>query len=84
MSIIAQELIGTSVEVIDAANREIIGLKGKVVDETKHTFTVMTQKGERRIMKKGNVFVFTVSGRKIRIDGEKLEARPEERIRKAK
>ena len=46
-----KELIGLSIEVISSKNRTLVGLKGKVIDETKNMFTIETQKGIKKIMK---------------------------------
>jgi RNase P/RNase MRP subunit p29 len=52
-------------------------LKGKVIDETKHTLTIQTQKGEKKVIKNNHSFI--INGAKI--PGEKLLGRIEERIK---
>ncbi len=68
------ELIGLEVEV---------GLmKGKVADETKNMIIIKTEKGVKKLEKKSHSFVFTLpDGKKVRVSGSLLIARPEERIR---
>ena len=51
-NILKHELIGLDVEVVDANNKSQIGLKGKVVDETRNTLIIKSQKGEKKILKK--------------------------------
>lgn len=43
--------IGSNIEIKESKNKSLIGLKGKVIDETKNMFTVETQKGIKKIMK---------------------------------
>ena len=44
------ELIGSFVEVVGSKNRSLIGLAGKVIDETKYTLVIENEK-RKRIMK---------------------------------
>lgn len=77
------ELIGLETKVIESKNMSQIGIKGKVIDETQKMIKIETGKEEKKIAKKGSVFVFTLSeGKKVEIKGDKIKARPEERIRK--
>jgi len=77
-TLLKHELIGLDAEVVESTNKSLIGIKGKVMMETKNTLTI----GSKMVPKKGSVFVFAVKGSRIKVDGEKLIARPEERIRK--
>lgn len=43
--------IGSNIEIKESKNKTLIGLKGKVIDETKNIFTIETQKGIKKIMK---------------------------------
>jgi len=46
-------LIGLSVEIESSKNKTLIGLKGKVIDESKNTFTIQTKQNEtKRVIKK--------------------------------
>ena len=81
-NILKHELIGLDVEVVDANNKSQIGLKGKVVDETRNTLIIKSQKGEKKILKKDLKIQISVSGEKIIITGKKLVGRPEDRIKK--
>jgi len=80
--ILKYELIGTEVEVIDAKNRYNIGIKGKVIDETKNTLVIETAKGRKRIIKQNAVFLFNFKTKKVKIDGKLLVGRPEERLKR--
>ena len=81
-NIVKHELIGFSVEIVDSKNRSNIGIKGKIVDETRNSLVIRTNKGEKTVIKDQCIFVFRLPEGKIRVDGELLVARPEDRIRK--
>ena len=82
-NIVNHELIGLKVEVVDAKNRTQIGTRGRVVDETMKILKIETERGEKTVEKKNAVFAFTIpSGRRVRVDGAVIAARPEDRIKK--
>ena len=76
------ELIGIEAEVVDARNEANIGIKGTVVDETKNTLVIETEKGKKRVIKQNAVFEFKFGKQRIRIDGKLLIGRPEERLKR--
>ena len=78
---IRTELIGLDVEVLSAPYSDI---SGKVVDETKNTFTIESAGTERMVPKPGNVFRFAYEGRNIDIIGSEILHRPEDRIKKVR
>ncbi|MGM5485272.1 MAG: ribonuclease P protein subunit [Nanobdellota archaeon] len=73
--VLRDEIIGEEIEITDADNCSLKGKKGKVVDETKHTFTL--DSGER-ILK--NQVVFKM--RDITVKGNKMCFRPHERVKR--
>ncbi len=76
------ELIGLEVEVAEASNRSLVGIKGTVVDETKNTLLVRTGRGDKRIPKRHTKFIFTLPDkRKVKVDGNILAVRPEDRLK---
>ncbi len=75
------ELIGLDVEVLSAPYS---GIAGKVVDETKNTFTIESAGTERMVPKPGNEFRFTHEDRKFTIKGSEIAHRPEDRIKKVR
>ncbi len=74
-------LIGFNLEVVQSCSKELVGIKGKVVDETKNTLRIETGKKESVVLKKPNIFLVSVGKKKIRIDGEKIMFRPEEKAK---
>ncbi len=76
------ELIGLDVSIPKSADKNFEGLKGRLVDETKKTFTVLTEEGTKMVPKKTNEFVFELENTKVKVDGRLLVGRPEERVGK--
>jgi len=82
-NILIHELIGLKVKVINSLSIPYIGLSGTVVDETKNTFVISTKKGEKRIPKKGCVFLFSLPDKsKVKVVGEHIAFRPYDRPKK--
>lgn len=79
-SFIREEFIGLEIEITDSENKTNVGIKGKVVDETKNTFTI---KGKKtwKVIKAQNTFVFKIKNNKITINGKLINEIPEERIK---
>ena len=81
-NLIRHEIIGLHVEVANSSNIHQKGTKGMVVDETKNTLTIETDKGLKKIQKKGSEFIFKIpNGKIVKVDGKRIVARPEERIK---
>jgi ribonuclease P protein subunit POP4 len=80
--IVRHELIGLQVRVAKCANRQLEGLEGKVIDESRNMLVIETVNGEKSFPKELCTFSFLVSGKRVRVDGKLLVARPEDRIKK--
>jgi RNase P/RNase MRP subunit p29 len=78
---IRDEFIGEQVEILSSNNRQLIGLTGKIIDETRDSFKVLVNKRNfkefKMIFKKGNVF--KIGG--MTIQGIKIAKKPEDRIK---
>lgn len=82
-NLVRHELIGLEVKVVNSSNPSQIGIKGRVVDETRQMLVIQTKNGEKRIEKKSCLFVFRLpDGKKLQVDGKILVGRPEDRIKK--
>ncbi len=46
------ELIGLNIEVIKSNNKANIGIKGKIIDETKNMIIIKNEKGIKKLIKK--------------------------------
>ncbi|MEM2419542.1 MAG: ribonuclease P protein component 1 [Candidatus Bathyarchaeia archaeon] len=81
--IIRYEFIGTEAKVAKSTNPSCVGIRGKVVDETKNTFTILHNGERKMIIKDTSVFHFKFSdGTVVEIDGKLLVGRPEDRLKK--
>jgi len=43
-------IIGSKIRIMESGNKTLEGLKGKVVDQTKNTITLDTEKGIKKII----------------------------------
>ncbi len=82
LEVIARDWIGLEVEVIDSPNKCEVGLRGEVVDETQNTLRIRTEKGLKVVAKKGRTFRVWYMGKVMRISGNLIAFRPEERIKR--
>lgn len=80
-NLVRHEFIGLKVSVAESTNKDNVGISGVVVDETKCMLTVKTKKGLKKFAKKTSKFMFRVGGKKIKVDGRKIEKTPENRIK---
>lgn len=72
-------LIGRTIKVVDSPNSALLGLKGKVVDETKSSLRI-TFNGKTRLLLKGSIS-FRIIGSNFIINGREIMRRPEERVK---
>ena len=77
----SHELIGLNIEVKNSFDRNKIGLKGRIVDESKNTFTIETARGNKVVPKSEAVFEFEIGDEKAVIEGKRLVYRPEDRVK---
>ncbi|MEM2121559.1 MAG: ribonuclease P protein subunit [Candidatus Woesearchaeota archaeon] len=78
-NILSEEHIGREI-IIESKNKSLDGLRGKIIDETKNTYLIKTEKGNKRIIKSQVKIIFLKE--RVRVDGKKLLKRPEERVNK--
>jgi ribonuclease P protein subunit POP4 len=79
------ELIGLRVKVVASTDPTLVGLEGTVVDESLRTFILRRPDGrETRIGKPGTVFEFATPRGTVRLEGEAIEFRPEDRTKKVR
>lgn len=83
-NLLLSTFIGLAVEISNSSQHGLVGLKGKVVDETKNLIVIEKQDGnEVKIPKVSSVFTFTLDdGSKMAVLGMKIAFRPEERPKK--
>ncbi len=79
--IIKHELIGLNIEIINSKNKSNIGIKGKIIDETKHTLKIKKGDKIKTVFKKNIILKTKVNNHSIKIDGYKLVKRSYERVK---
>ncbi len=82
-SIVQHEFIGLETNVIKSSNPHVVGITGRVVDETRNTLTIL-HNGERKVVIKDTaVFDFVMpDGTVVELDGKVIMGRSEDRIKK--
>jgi ribonuclease P protein subunit POP4 len=73
------EFIGEKLEVIESKNKDLVGVKGKVINETRNMFEL---DNGNKLIKDQSVFDISIDKKVFRIDGKLLVGRPEDRIKK--
>ncbi len=82
-NIVIHELIGLEVVVVNHSDPSLIGLRGRVVDETMKTLVLETESGEKVVPKEYGVFCFKLpDGRWTFVRGEEILFRPWERTKR--
>ncbi|MBK5113028.1 MAG: ribonuclease P protein component 1 [Candidatus Heimdallarchaeota archaeon] len=79
------ELIGLKLEIIQSTDKQMIGMNGLVVDETKNLLVIDSSKTDSyrvKIPKKDCIFRFSLpSGDQVDVDGSLLKLKPENRLK---
>ena len=74
------ELIGLETEVIESNNLQLVGLNGRVINETKSMLTINTKKGKKMIPKLTSNLKFFIKGESFLVNGSSIAKRPFERL----
>ena len=75
------EFIGKTIKVVDATNKNLIGIKGVIVDETKNLFELDNGK---KLVKEQITITMNIEHETITLEGKHIVGRPEERLKKVK
>ncbi|UCE28795.1 MAG: ribonuclease P protein subunit [Candidatus Bathyarchaeota archaeon] len=77
------EFIGLNVEVAGSLHPSYVGLRGRVLNETRNTLMIRHKDKKKMIAKKVSVFHFTMlDGTVVEIDGKIIIGRSENRSKK--
>ncbi len=79
-----REFIGLDVEVLESTCKEYLGIKGRIVDESRNTITVEQQGRTRMVPKDCCRFRFVDGAGAHIVSGEDIKFRPEDRIKKVR
>ncbi len=78
-NLIKHELIGLDVLVSSSTNKQLVGKKGSIIDETKNTFVL---KGDTKLQKNNSIFKFKLGEKYVMLNGADLVGQPEDRLKK--
>ena len=79
-NIINHEFIGLDTEIVESSNSQLIGLNGRIMDETKSMIRINTEKGIKSIAKSENNWKFSINNKDIIVKGSKIAKRPSDRL----
>jgi ribonuclease P protein subunit POP4 len=81
--ILQSELIGLRARVAKSLQADYLGIKGKVIDETRKTLVILHENKRKAVIKDVAVFHFTMpNGTIVEIDGKAIVGRPEDRVKR--
>lgn len=72
------QLIGQEIKIVGSENKQLIGISGTVIDETRNMIVVKSGNSKKQLIKKQIVFKTTSN---IIIDAKKMLGRSDERIK---
>jgi ribonuclease P protein subunit POP4 len=79
------ELIGLPVRIAQSSDPTLADVEGVVVDETLNTFLIEREDGRAiHVAKTNNVFEFLDEEGVVRIPGDRIRFRPEDRIKRVR
>ncbi len=76
------ELIGLRIRIVESSDPSLMGLSGRIVDETKNMIRLDVNGNEKSVPKKAVKLRF--DDYDVIIDGAKIAYRPEDRIKKVR
>ena len=82
-NIVQREFIGLEIAVVNSSNPALVGISGRVVNETRNTFTIKQDNKMKVIAKDTSIFDFILTDETIvEIEGKVIMGRPESRLKK--
>jgi ribonuclease P protein subunit POP4 len=79
-NITRHELIGLETTILESNNSQVVGLHGKIIDETKSMFTLETTTGIKHMSKVNSMWKFNLNGVTSIVDGKLIAKRSYERM----
>ncbi|MEM2941968.1 MAG: ribonuclease P protein component 1 [Candidatus Bathyarchaeia archaeon] len=83
LNIVRHELIGLNAQVLKSLNRQLVGLRGRIVDESRNMLTLRHDSRETVIPKDIVHLRLRLPGGEVaEVDGRTITGRPEDRVKK--
>jgi len=79
-NITSHEFIGLDTEITQSTNPQVVGLNGRIINETKSMFTLNTENGTKSMAKSTNSWKFSIGGKDVVVEGAKIAKRSFDRI----
>ena len=79
-NIVSHEFIGLDVEVVNSSNPQVIGINGRVIEETKSMLKLNTKKGTKQLPKIHNDWKFKINNEDVILSGSKINKRSYDRL----
>ena len=79
-NLLVHELIGLEAIVMKSNNKQINGISGKVIDETKSMLCLNTVNGIKKIPKENTEWKFFFDKTEFMVNGNLLAKKPQERL----
>jgi ribonuclease P protein subunit POP4 len=79
-----RELIGLEAEVVESTCDRYLGIRGRVVDESRNTLTIEQDGREKMVPKDCCRFKFYEGPQAHTVSGKDIKFRPEDRIKKVR
>ncbi|QMU55317.1 MAG: ribonuclease P protein subunit [Nitrosopumilus sp.] len=76
----SHEFIGLHTEISESTNPQVIGLNGRIINETKSMFTINTENGSRSVSKSTSNWKFSIQNKDIVVKGTSIAKRPFDRL----
>ena len=76
----SHEFIGLDTEITQSTNPQVVGLNGRIINETKSMFTINTENGVKSIAKSTNSWKFSIENKDVIVEGTKITKRPFDRL----
>ena len=80
-NITMHEIIGMNVEIVKSTNPQVIGINGRITDETKSMITIKTRKGTKMIAKSTSDWKFSIDNNSVIVKGTGIARRSFDRLR---
>ena len=74
------EIIGLNGTVVQSSNKNLLGITGQIIDETKYMIVMYTKLVKRSIPKNSSKLQVVKDGKMLMIDGLQMLKRPYERM----
>jgi len=79
-NILLHELVGLEAKVIESTNKDVVGIHGTILDETKSMLILDTKKGIKKIHKAYSEWKFSSTFNEIIVQGDKITKRSHDRL----